>query len=259
MCKLCTNNARAELATDPIRDLYIEAAKRVHDGATPDQLDPKLMDALVAALMQAVNDNFIVEDLEAETAQVLLNMLRENVFIFSGAKTYQELRQFSALLLNEAGEIVPFSEFLTEARKLSDVFTAHLQAEYNHAVASSQMAAKWQRITQEKEASPMLRYNTALDERVRPTHAALEGITLPVDHDFWKTNYPPNGWNCRCDVDQIQDLNEPASNVPAVNTTPLDPLFSNNVGIDGIIYPDRHPYIENLPAEVLTKIKTRKP
>jgi hypothetical protein len=42
------------------------------------------------------------------------------------------------------------------------------------------------------------RYETAADERVRPSHMAMQGVTLPADDPFWKKNYPPNGWNCRC-------------------------------------------------------------
>ncbi|TCS69759.1 intein [Sulfuritortus calidifontis] len=41
----------------------------------------------------------------------------------------------------------------------------------------------------------------------RPQHLAWNGLTLPADHDFWKTHYPPSAWNCfpgdtsvRCDA-----------------------------------------------------------
>jgi hypothetical protein len=34
----------------------------------------------------------------------------------------------------------------------------------------------------------------------RPLHLAWNGLTLPPDHAFWKTHYPPNGWGCRCYV-----------------------------------------------------------
>ena len=42
------------------------------------------------------------------------------------------------------------------------------------------------------------KYVTTGDDRVRPNHAVLDGVTLPKEHSFWKQFYPPNGWNCRC-------------------------------------------------------------
>ncbi|CQR43712.1 Prophage MuMc02, F protein (fragment) [Thiomonas sp. CB3] len=30
----------------------------------------------------------------------------------------------------------------------------------------------------------------------RPQHLAWNGLTLPADAPFWRTHYPPNGWNC---------------------------------------------------------------
>ncbi len=43
------------------------------------------------------------------------------------------------------------------------------------------------------------RHNDAV-ENPRPQHQAWAGLTLPPQHDFWKTHYPPNGWGCRCYV-----------------------------------------------------------
>jgi uncharacterized protein with gpF-like domain len=34
----------------------------------------------------------------------------------------------------------------------------------------------------------------------RPQHLAWNGMTLPADHPFWQSHYPPNGWGCRCRV-----------------------------------------------------------
>lgn len=42
------------------------------------------------------------------------------------------------------------------------------------------------------------KYVTVGDDRVRPEHDKLDGVTLPVDDPRWDTIFPPNGWNCRC-------------------------------------------------------------
>jgi len=42
------------------------------------------------------------------------------------------------------------------------------------------------------------KYVTVGDDRVRQSHRAMDGVTLPKGHPFWTENRPPNGWNCRC-------------------------------------------------------------
>jgi hypothetical protein len=37
-------------------------------------------------------------------------------------------------------------------------------------------------------------------EHPRQQHLAWDGLTLPADHPFWQTHYPPSGWGCRCRV-----------------------------------------------------------
>lgn len=34
----------------------------------------------------------------------------------------------------------------------------------------------------------------------RPQHLAWNGLTLPANHKFWKTHYPPSAWGCTCYV-----------------------------------------------------------
>lgn len=47
---------------------------------------------------------------------------------------------------------------------------------------------------------PYWQYITAADERVRPAHAAMHGRVWRADDPIWKRIYPPNGYNCRCQV-----------------------------------------------------------
>ena len=63
---------------------------------------------------------------------------------------------------------------------------------------TSNAAGRWQAAQRSKARRPYLLYRSMRDEHVRPSHAAWDGIALPVDHPWWATHYPPNGWRCRC-------------------------------------------------------------
>ncbi len=63
----------------------------------------------------------------------------------------------------------------------------------------------WERIERLKDRLPFLRYVAVLDERTRSRHRDWHGTILPVDHPFWTTHYPPNGWRCRCMVQQLAE------------------------------------------------------
>lgn len=63
-----------------------------------------------------------------------------------------------------------------------------------------QVAYNRGRWTQQQASSSIthLRYKTMEDAKVRPNHAAINNVTLPKNHPFWQTRYPPLGFNCRC-------------------------------------------------------------
>jgi len=46
-------------------------------------------------------------------------------------------------------------------------------------------------------------YVTVGDDRVRPSHAALDGLRRPKEDPVWNEILPPNGYNCRCTVVEV--------------------------------------------------------
>ena len=70
-------------------------------------------------------------------------------------------------------------------------------------VSTARAAGEWERTLATKKFLPFLRYTLSRAENKRPEHRAWVGIVLPVDHPWWLTHYPPNGWLCRCGVRQI--------------------------------------------------------
>jgi len=219
-------------------------AKQLHDGTMiPGQVSPQMIREHALEIFKAVRTGFDAVPLKNDINQyTILNKLRENVFVFSGFKNYQQLREMSTLLTDSQGNIRSFNEFLQDVLKIDKTYNqTYLQAEYNHAVSSSTLIAKWEKFKAEADIFPMLRYVTVRDGRVREKHKILDGVTLPIDDVFWDTYYPPNDWNCRCDVEQVEADKKDAPKKPPV----LLPMFRANNAKDGIVFPANHPYFKN--------------
>lgn len=71
--------------------------------------------------------------------------------------------------------------------------------------AQATAAGRWRQIQRLKARRSWLRYITAGDHRVRDAHRAWHGIILHADDPWWMTHFPPNGFNCRCHVQQLSD------------------------------------------------------
>lgn len=69
----------------------------------------------------------------------------------------------------------------------------------------SYMAAQHEVLERQQDVFPFWQYVTLGDERVRDSHAALNGLVLRADSPFWKDHYPPWEWGCRCDVIPLMD------------------------------------------------------
>lgn len=76
---------------------------------------------------------------------------------------------------------------------------------YNTNMRQSAMAGKWQQAQRLKKSRPYLRYVARQGGNRRPEHQALHGLILPVDHPFWRTHYPMNGWGCQCTVQSLSE------------------------------------------------------
>ena len=175
--------------------------------------------------------------------------LTRSDYIFSGIKAFHEMNEAFPSLLDENGDRKPFERFLNDVRKIDETYNAsYLHAEYNFVQASALMAAKWEQYSEDGDRY-LLQYRTAHDDKVRPEHAALDRITLPMSDPFWESYYPPNGWNCRCSVVQVRrgkyeetphkeamDRGEEVLNGEKLS------IFRFNSGKQGKTIPDYNPY-----------------
>lgn len=186
--------------------------------------------------------NFQFSDKDYDLAQ----QLKRNIYVFAAFKNHSNIMAMVEAL-QEDGKIVDFNTFKEKAEQIARVYNIDwLRTEYQTAIAQAQMAVKWNDIQRDKQQLPLLRYEAVNDERTRPAHAALHGVTLPVDDPFWEEYYPPNGFNCRCIVRQLVAGNEivKPESLPTIKETPSS--FLNNAGITGQLYSEEHPYFKEV-------------
>lgn len=182
-------------------------------------------------------------------SEAMRRRLQRSDFIFSGMKTFHELNEAFPSMLDENGERKSFERFLNDVRSIDETYNAnYLRAEYNFVSASAEMAAKWEEFAEDGDRYN-LQYRTQKDDKVRPEHAALDGVTLPPSDSFWEEFYPPNGWNCRCTVVQVRKSKHPATDHDEAMTLgdvalqrDTKGMFRFNAGAEESTVPDYNPY-----------------
>jgi SPP1 gp7 family putative phage head morphogenesis protein len=236
-------------------DAYIEAIiKGIYDGSiTEYDLPDNLYYAIADHLKSAVYKGFgaSIEDLSLDTMDLeLLTELRENVYIFSAAKTFQQVSDMCDAL-TDGDKIRPFAEFKDMARDIFDTYNdTWLKTEYHTAVGQAQNASKWNRIEKQKDVLPLLKYSAIEDANTSEICAPLDGICLPVDDPFWDEFMPLNHFNCRCLVEQIAEGEENVSSKGEVENASetagddMQDMFKMNAGKDRVIFSDEHPYFD---------------
>ena len=132
--------------------------------------------------------------------------------------------------------------------------------------AQAYAAGRWRQIQRLKHVRPYLRY-VHVDPLLtqagsREEHAGWHGVILPLDHEWWLSHYPPNGWNCRCYAMSLAERDlarygwsvrpEPPEDRTVIRfvrgrdgvrrpvETPagIDPGFGYNVGVAGLRLPE---------------------
>lgn len=222
--------------------------KAIYEGrVTPKRLPVDLFESILLRLSDAVVRGFDINDeILAEQANLIAHFDR-NVAVFSAAKTHQQVVDMSLKLVGADGLKTPFSLFKKEARAIFDEYNVNwLKTEYRTAFNNSLAARQWVDFEADRDITPLLRFDTAGDERVRDEHVELDGVVRHIDDPFWNTYLPPIDWNCRCDAtaytedeatitpdSKLKDLPEP------------DELFAFNPAKDKQIFDlHKHPYMK---------------
>lgn len=244
-CDICNTIDLSDTPEPTWSDAFIdEIITGVHTGLytlnnLPESLYLETADRLVKSMLEGVAESKVIPTIADPD---FIRALRNNAYVFSGAKTFQEVKTMSDFLIDENGDFRSFADFKKKAGATFDQFNKHwLRTEMTQAHNTAEAASKWQQFEEEKEVFPMLRYDTAGDERVRSSHKALDGVIKPVDDPFWDTHAAPNGWNCRCELLQESEAVEtPDADIEVPKDIPDSMQF--NPGKQKVLFSPEHPY-----------------
>lgn len=143
-----------------------------------------------------------------EEAKALAEGAKQRAFYVAGLARH-DLVQLVSDGIEEAlknGETLPeFKKRILAAIKaqgwhdyrVENIFRTNMQTAYS--------IGRYKKMQAVKASRPYWQYIAVQDKRVRPSHAILHGLVYPADHDFWATNYPPNGFRCRCGVRTLSE------------------------------------------------------
>ena len=230
-------------------DSQIEAMiKGIENGSiTLEKLPVDYYKAVTDYLSKGVYEGFgktletaVGKDLE------LLQQLNTNVYTFGAAKTFQQTKEISSLLVDENGNVRTSREFNKVARETYDNWNNNWgKTEYNTAIAQADMANKWNVIERQKDVMPNLRYSAIGD--ACSICAPLDGLVAPVNDKVWAKIMPVNHFNCFCVVlqeDDSIDITANRNDIVGGVVDKMNPMFVNNAGQSGEIFTKEHPYYE---------------
>ena len=118
------------------------------------------------------------------------------------------------------GKWGPTEVDFSNPRRLQTIFWSN--------VNTARSAGQWERAQRTKAALPYALYVRTSSTDPRKEHLGWVGTILPIDHPWWSTHWPPNGWGCKCTVRMI-------------TTRERDRLLAQEPGTGGITYNEEPP------------------
>lgn len=139
-----------------------------------------------------------------------IGIARAQAFSVAGLASLDQLEGIKSSLDDALAKGVSFHDWQKQVRdgaipldlpkhRLDNIFRTNTQSAY--------MAGRWQQLkdSSDDNETTYLIYDAVNDSRTRPAHKAMDNVIKPMGDKFWKANYPPNGFRCRCNVRRISE------------------------------------------------------
>jgi SPP1 gp7 family putative phage head morphogenesis protein len=217
---------------------------------------PKMYAAYNAAFFGVISKGLNIKDsFDKLTNTDWWEQYMVNAFQFSAAKNSTEMRMLQQNVFDENKVKRSFSAFknLPETQAIMDKFNgpdSWLRTEYDLASQGALMAERWQHDFSNKDINPYYIYKCA-DEPCEICEP-LDGMIFRFDDDESSDLYPPNHFNCICDIEPTDEAGE--DNKDLATDEEISDLLENvpeqfrgNVGKDGIFPRAGSSYYDTLP------------
>lgn len=126
--------------------------------------------------------------------------MKSRSFTVAYVESVDRIKQIQDVLVDAIREGQSLHQFRKRAIELIDTTPWHLETVFRTNIQSCYGRATWDRAQILRSLRPYGRYSAIMDGRTRPEHAKLHGLVYPIEHPFWRTYWPPIGYNCRCHV-----------------------------------------------------------
>lgn len=184
-----------------------------------------------------------------EVDNALLKELKNNIYMFSAAKTFQQVKEMQSMLY-DGNKKLEYSVFRDRVKSTYSKYNeAYLESEYVTALTSANNALNYREAIADKKLFTQLRYVAIIDAYTSEICKRLNGTVANTDDKIWHTCSSPNHFNCRCHLEKIDkyeeikpDSDSKLSEIKDFAESKMQPVFKNNSGITEKIYPKSHPY-----------------
>lgn len=230
--------------------------KRIYGYRGKNNFDPIYFNQLSQGLMKELDDGWNAsKGIDYESADHLSRTLLElNLYRFSATKDVALIQEANKFLNTSKN----FHEFEQQTADLFKKYNKnHLRTEYNLANATAQNTSSYLRNLEVAEDFPYWEYQTVGDDRVRPAHAALDGMLFRAGETGIFTS--PNGFGCRCEHiprdtkagKRLIDEDEAAELLGEEFDKMKEAGFAVNRASGGFVFNEDQMYVNNFAEEGL--------
>jgi SPP1 gp7 family putative phage head morphogenesis protein len=171
-----------------------------------------------------------------ESADVL-SAVRDRIATLPAGADWDKVKR---QIVNDISPFLATSDDPDEARRQQQGAEARAELLMRIHGFQAYAAANYRNLDAQRDIFTHWRYQSMEDHKVRPTHAALDGVVLPNESEFWSTHFPPWEWGCRCQVVGLMqpDVNDikaaEADKAPELRDV-LDGPARKRLEVDGLI------------------------